>query len=177
MRDQCSVQTFPVKSGFSRVCVREKERKKNGGRIARRRFNDSTAILCCLYAFTRRVPYRNTKISPSRASSQQLTTRPTRDAQFFISPSLCEKQQRHANISRKTLPFFLAKIYFFPTSSAISISDSRRNLAAKRGNLERTHHYVKDATSLVLRRPTRAFLHSRATSPVNSRQLALSTNS
>lgn len=176
MRDQCSVQTFPVKSGFSRVCVREKERKKNGGRIARRRFNDSTAILCCLYAFTRRVPLQEIQKSRHLAPVRN-NSRPTRDAQFFISPSLCEKQQRHANISRKTLPFFLAKIYFFPAPSAISISDSRRNLAAKRGNLERTHHYVKDATSLVLRRPTRAFLHSRATSPVNSRQLALSTNS
>lgn len=79
------------------------------------RFNRDTLLFVRVYA---PCPVtRNTKISPSRASSQQLTTRPTRDAQFFISPSLCEKQQRHANISRKTLPFFLAKIYFFPRTA------------------------------------------------------------
>lgn len=168
----------PSKIGiFARVRAGKRKKKKwwTDRTTTLQRFNRDTLLFVRVYA---PCPVtRNTKISPSRASSQQLTTRPTRDAQFFISPSLCEKQQRHANISRKTLPFFLAKIYFFPAPRAISISDSRRNLAAKRGNLERTHHYVKDATSLVLRRPTRAFLHSRATSPVNSRQLALSTNS
>lgn len=40
-----------------------------------------------------------------------------------------------------------------------------------------THHYVKDVTSLMLRRPIQAFLRSRATSPLNTRQPALSTNS
>lgn len=43
--------------------------------------------------------------------------------------------------------------------------------------IQRTHHYVKDATFLMLRRPTQAFLSSRATSQLNGRLPALCTNS
>lgn len=57
----------------------------------------------------------------------------------------------------------------------------RRTLALNRRiqriKIQRTYHYVKDATSLMLRRPIQAFLHSRATSPLNTRQPALCTNS
>lgn len=108
----------PSKIGiFARVRAGKRKKKKwwTDRTTTLQRFNRDTLLFVRVYA---PCPVtRNTKISPSRASSQQLTTRPTRDAQFFISPSLCEKQQRHANISRKTLPFFLAKIYFFPRSA------------------------------------------------------------
>lgn len=108
----------PSKIGiFARVRAGKRKKKKwwTDRTTTLQRFNRDTLLFVRVYA---PCPVtRNTKISPSRASSQQLTTRPTRDAQFFISPSLCEKQQRHANISRKTLPFFLAKIYFFPRTA------------------------------------------------------------
>lgn len=52
-----------------------------------------------------------------------------------------------------------------------------KNPGFKRIKIQRTYHYVKDATSLMLRRPIQAFLHSRATSPLNTRQPALCTNS
>lgn len=108
----------PSKIGiFTRVRAGKRKKKKwwTDRTTTLQRFNRDTLLFVRVYA---PCPVtRNTKISPSRASSQQLTTRPTRDAQFFISPSLCEKQQRHANISRKTLPFFLAKIYFFPRTA------------------------------------------------------------
>lgn len=108
----------PSKIGiFARVRAGKRKKKKwwTDRTTTLQRFNRDTLLFVRVYA---PCPVtRNTKISPSRASSQQLTTRPTRDAQFFISLSLCEKQQRHANISRKTLPFFLAKIYFFPRTA------------------------------------------------------------
>lgn len=118
----------PSKIGiFARVRAGKRKKKKwwTDRTTTLQRFNRDILLFVRVYA---PCPVtRNTKISPSRASSQQLTTRPTRDAQFFISPSLCEKQQRHANISRKTLPFFLAKIYFFPRS----VRDFNIRLASK----------------------------------------------
>lgn len=144
----------------------EKKKEKNGGRIA--------TTIQPRY-FVRRVT-RNTK---KRKNLARLAT--THDASnarraIFYSPfhpsSLYEKQQRHdENIFRKIATLLAAKDLFFPRA------DFNPTRNSERGYLERTHHYVKDATSLVLRRPTRAFLHSRATSPMDSRQLALSTNS
>lgn len=116
MRDQCSVQTFPVKSGFSRVCVREKERKKmvdgshdDASTIQPRYF----AVCTRLRAVSRYKKYKNLAISRQFATTHDASN--ARRAIFYFS--LCEKQQRHANISRKTLPFFLAKIYFFPRTA------------------------------------------------------------
>lgn len=131
------------------------------------------AVCTRLRAVSRYKKYKNLAISRQFATTHDASN--ARRAIFYFSLPL-----RKTTTTRKYFPknaaILPSKDLLFPRS-AISISDSRRNLAVKRGNLERTHHYVKDATSLVLRRPTRAFLHSRATSPVNSRQLALSTNS
>lgn len=172
---------FPVKSGFSRARKKKGrgKKKKNGGRIAGattlQRF--STAILCFVCTRLRGVSrckeYK--KISPSSASSQQLAT----TSNFLFPPPPLKKQRNDTQIfPEKTLPLFLPKIYLLPRGKKKCRSEPRRRCRCSKGIYTRTHHYVKDATSLVLRRPTRAFLHSRATdSPVNSRQLALSTNS
>lgn len=116
MRDQCSVQTFPVKSGFSRVCVREKERKKNGGRIARRRFNDSTAILCCLYAFTRRVPLQEIQKSRHLAPVRNNSRRVQRATRNFLFLPL-----RKTTTTRKYFPknaaILPSKDLLFPRSA------------------------------------------------------------
>lgn len=80
----------PSKIGiFARVRAGKRKKKKwwTDRTTTLQRFNRDTLLFVRVYA---PCPVtRNTKISPSRASSQQLTTRPTRDAQFFISPSLC----------------------------------------------------------------------------------------
>lgn len=170
---------FPVKSGFSRAGKKKgrgKKKKMVDGSLARRRFNDSQPRYFALFVrvCTRRVPLQG--IQKNLAISRQFAT--TRDnVQFFISP--LKKQRNDTQIfPEKTLPLFLPKIYLLPRGKKKFRSEPRRRCRCSKGIYTRTHHYVKDATSLVLRRPTRAFLHSRATdSPVNSRQLALSTNS
>ena len=170
---------FPVKSGFSRAGKKKGRGKKKKKWWTDRWRDDASTILnrdtlLCLYAFTRRVPLQG--IQKNLAISRQFAT--TRDnVQFFISP--LKKQRNDMQIfPEKTLPLFLPKIYLLPRGKKKCRSEPRRRCRCSKGIYTRTHHYVKDATSLVLRRPTRAFLHSRATdSPVNSRQLALSTNS
>lgn len=153
--------------GFRAGGARAEKRKRKMVDGSQRRFNRDT-----LYAVLQKIQKKE-KIS---RGSQQLTTRPIARRAIFYSPfhpsSLYEKQQRHdENIFRKIATLLAAKDLFFPRA------DFNPTRNSERGYLERTHHYVKDATSLVLRRPTRAFLHSRATSPMDSRQLALSTNS
>lgn len=170
---------FPVKSGFSRAGKKKGrgKKKKNGGRIAGattlQRF--STAILCFVCTRLRGVSrckeYK--KISPSRASSQQLAT-----TSNFLFPLWKNNETTRKYFPKKRCHSSYQRFIFFRAEKKKCRSEPRRRCRCSKGIYTRTHHYVKDATSLVLRRPTRAFLHSRATdSPVNSRQLALSTNS
>ena len=97
------------------------------------------------------------KHAPTRCSSRKI-----------YSHSMCDFSiSRH---SSKVWRIASNQLHRRPNTS------SNRRIKEKT-KLGATHHYVKDVTSLMLRRPIQAFLRSRATSPLNTRQPALSTNS